>query len=342
MFKIKTLLFIPIISFALNCSLVREVKEYGGHYYAVTTGATTFLEAKKFAEDNGGYLAIPNSSGENSFIQSLIPKPNYAWIGVYDPDYTTNYCYEGDTCAYDNDRFIDIKGNGLSYTNWADKQPDNLVKHYDIFKGKQMVSPLGEHWVAMSSVTGEWGDFGNHKDEYTNPIKFLAIIEFEEMPECYTPPSDVKETDYTKPKCNTQIYDDSTSTTYTGETIDCLQDRNNDWYCPSALAQCGEKWDYEDSYAVGHTGIVEDYTDKITKDVNMIDSTFKACNGSTAQIAYDSSLNKYLYKMSGDNNWIEWTGNNGHWSSTTYGKCWRNEGDKIRIATIILQIMRII
>jgi conjugal transfer mating pair stabilization protein TraN len=38
--------------------------------------------------------------------------------------------------------------------------------------------------------------------------------------------------------------------------------------------------------------------------------------------------------MSGDNNWIEWTGNNGHWSSTTYGKCWRNEGEKIRIATI--------
>jgi conjugal transfer mating pair stabilization protein TraN len=249
LFKIKTLLFIPIISFALNCSLVREVKEYGGHYYAVTTGATTFLEAKKFAEDNGGYLAIPNSNGENSFIQSLIPKPNYAWIGVYDPDYTTNYCYEGDTCAYDNDRFIDIKGNGLSYTNWADKQPDNLVKHYDIFKGKQMVSPLGEHWVAMSSVTGEWGDFGNHKDEYTNPIKFLAIIEFEEMPECYTPPSDVKETDYTKPKCNTQIYDDSTSTTYTGETIDCLQDRNNDWYCPSALAQCREEWSYRDGYS---------------------------------------------------------------------------------------------
>ena len=295
MFKIKTsLLFIPIVSFALNCSLVREVKEYGGHYYAVTTGATTFLEAKKFAEDNEGYLAIPNSSGENSFIQSLIPKPNYGWIGIYDPDYTTNYCYEKDTCAYNDDRFVDIKGNGLSYTNWADKQPDNLVKHYDIFKGKQMVSPLGEHWVAISSVTGKWGDFGNHKDEYGNPTKLLAVIEFNDMPECYTPPSDVKEIDYTKPKCNTEIYDTSSSTTYTGKTIDCLQDRDNKWYCPSALAKCGEKWDYKDGYSVKYNNTFEQDTSPICADneVKFGDRCYLDTNGDGKISSSDIKIQK--------------------------------------------------
>jgi len=245
---------------ALSCSSVNDVKKYGGHYYTITAKKMTFLNAKTFAEANDGYLAIPNSSGENNFLKSLIPTPKYAWIGVYDPDYMTNYCYGEDSCSYDDSRFVDIKGNGLSYTNWAEYQPDNLVKIYDITDdGRKMVSPLGEHWVAISSIDGKWADFGNHADEYNNPIKYYALIEFNEMPECYTPPSDVNDT-YSGAKCNTKIWDKRIGDLSSGETYTCLKDRYDTTYCPAALAECGEEWDYKDGYAVEHTGVVRDYT----------------------------------------------------------------------------------
>jgi len=251
----KTFLFMPLLfstAFGLNCSSVTAIKEYNGHYYTITAHKLTFLEAKQFAEDNGGYLAIPNDSAENDFLKSLIPTPKYAWIGIYDSSYTSNYCYENQTCVYDDSRFKDIKGNALNYTNWANKQPDNLVKSYDVVDGKQMVSPLGEHWVAMSSIDGKWADFGNHADEYNNPVKFYALIEFEGMPDCYTPPSDVNDT-FSGAKCNTQIYDNTTGTLSNGETYDCIQDPNGVYYCPAGLAPCGETWDYEDGYSVAHT-----------------------------------------------------------------------------------------
>jgi conjugal transfer mating pair stabilization protein TraN len=250
------------LSYGLNCSSTNDVKKYNGHYYAVTIKKLTFNEAKQFAKANDGYLAIPNSAGENNFIQGLIPKPDYAWIGVYDPQYTSNYCYDDTHCAFDDSRFVDIKGNPLSYTKWAKHQPDNLVKPYDVFEGKQMVSPLGEHWVAMGSTTGEWADFGNHYDEYNNPVKQYAVIEFDKMPNCYTPPSNVKDT-YKGSKCNTKIYDNTTGTVTGGQTFTCQKDKDGNEYCPSALAPCGQEWQHKDGYAVSHTGNVRDYTDKI-------------------------------------------------------------------------------
>jgi len=248
---------------ALNCSSVNDIKKYNGHYYTITSKKMTFLNAKQFAQANDGYLAIPNSSGENEFLKSLIPTPKYAWIGVYDPDYMTNYCVEGqDDCLYDDSRFVDIKGNALSYTNWAEYQPDNLVKGYDIVNGKEIVTPLGEHWVAISSLDGKWADFGNHADEYNNPIKHYALIEFDSMPDCYTPPSDVNDT-YSGAKCDTQIWDKKTGTLEKGETYTCLEDKKGQYYCPSQLAPCGDNWDYKNSEVVKHIGVVKDYRNKI-------------------------------------------------------------------------------
>ncbi len=239
-------------SYAMNCSLVKNVKKWGDHYYTITTNRLTWQQAVDFARESGGYLAIPNSAAENEFLKSLIPTPKYAWIGIYDPNYMTNYCYDDTHCAFDDSRFETIKGNPLTYKNWATNQPDNLVKSYDIVNGKQMVSPLGEHWVAMSSLNGKWADFGNHADEYNNPVKFYALIEFDKMPDCYTPPSDVNDT-FTGVKCNTQIYDDKTGNLENGQTYNCLQDPNGNYYCPAALAPCGESWDYENGYSVAHT-----------------------------------------------------------------------------------------
>lgn len=84
-YKIILLFFINLIylnATSLNCSTVNAVKKYNGHYYTITSHRMTFEAAKAFAEKNGGYLAIPNSSGENEFLRKLIPTPKYAWIGV--------------------------------------------------------------------------------------------------------------------------------------------------------------------------------------------------------------------------------------------------------------------
>ncbi len=287
--KLLSIISIVSLTFAMNCSLVKNVKKWGGHYYTITTERLTWQQAKEFAEANGGYLAIPNSSAENSFLQSLIPKPKYAWIGVYDPNYMTNYCYSDTNCAFDDSRFETIKGNPLTYKNWATDQPDNLVKPYDVYKGKTLVSPLGEHWVAMASTNGQWADFGNHADEYNNPVKFFALVEFNKMPDCYTPDSNVSDK-WKGAKCNTQIYDTKTGNLERGRSYTCLQDKYKHYYCPEALAPCGQEWDYKDGYAVSHTGRVADYTRKVGQTTyttpiplgNKCSSYGVYCNGSYA------------------------------------------------------------
>ncbi len=244
---------ILLLSFlnAFNCSDIEEFKKYNGHYYTTTKSKLTFLQAKQLAESEGCYLAIPNDKNENDFLKSLIPTPKYAWIGIYDPQYTSNYCYGGANCLFDDSRFLTIKGGALIYKNWATRQPDNLVKEYDIQNGKQMVSPLGEHWVAISSLDGKWADFGNHFDEYNNPVKHYALIECEKMPECYTPPTEVDET-WSGAKCNTKIYDNTSGEVVPGESHNCLKDPNGEYYCPVALAPCRETWSYKDGYSIAY------------------------------------------------------------------------------------------
>jgi len=262
--KLKIYLSIILISmttqlYALICSNYGDFKKYNGHYYTITTNKLTFQTAKKLAEQNGGYLAIPNNEAENKFITSLVKGGQYAWIGIYDPDNTQNYCYDDSSCAYDDSRFKTVKNETLTYTNWATNQPDNLVHSYDVINGEKKVAPLGEHWVAIASPSGKWADFGNHFDKYNNPVKFYAIYEFETMPECYTPNSNVTDTIEGK-KCNTKIYDSKIDTVKNGQTFDCQQDKYGTDYCPAGLSECSQEWDYEDGYSIAHTGkTVEKY-----------------------------------------------------------------------------------
>jgi len=71
-FLLKTLLFSSVTFsnlFAMVCSDFGEFKQYGSHYYAITGSKYTFAQAKQIAENNGGYLAIPDNVGENSFFK---------------------------------------------------------------------------------------------------------------------------------------------------------------------------------------------------------------------------------------------------------------------------------
>lgn len=258
---------------ALICSDYGTFKEYGGHYYTITTNRITFTSAKTLAENNGGYLAIPNSAQENAFITSLVKGGQYAWIGIYDPNYTTNYCVEGGSCVYNDSRFRTVKNSTLTYKNWATNQPDNLLGQYDVLNGKDQVSPLGEHWVALGSPSGQWADFGNHADEYNNPVKYYAVFEFDTMPECYTAPSTVTDTIEGK-QCNTQVYDTTLDTVSAGKTYNCLNDVYGTSYCPASLASCSTEWDYAESTSVLHQ-ICSDGSAVVN---NMCKSTTKACD----------------------------------------------------------------
>ncbi|MDN5072375.1 conjugal transfer protein TraN [Aliarcobacter butzleri] len=247
---------------AMNCSDYKDFQLYNGHYYSVSVDRLTFESAKQIAKNNGGYLAIPNSQAENDFIKGLISGGSIGWIGIEDPNKIQNYCF-GSNCVYDSSRFRDVKGNSLIYKNFAPYQPDNLVKEYDEVDGKQMVSPLGEHWVAMNGNNGKWYDFGNHADEHNNPVKYKAVFEFDKLNEC-KPLTDDGVQELTGRFCNTKIWDSTIDTVTVGKTLDCQTDKYGNEYCPSALSQCGEQWDYENGYAVSGVGQVVDYTKKET------------------------------------------------------------------------------
>lgn len=247
---------------AMNCSDYKEFKLFNGHYYTVSVNKLTFESAKQIAKNNGGYLAIPNSASENNFIKSLIGGGSIGWIGIEDPNKIQNFCY-GSNCFYDSSRFRDVKGNSLLYKNFSINQPDNLVKKYDVVEGKQKVSPLGEHWVAMDGNNGKWFDDGNHADEYNNPVKYKAVFEFETLNEC-KPLADDGVQELTGRFCNTKVWDTTIDTVIVGKTLDCQTDKYGNEYCPSALSSCGEQWDYENGYAVSGVGQVVDYTKKET------------------------------------------------------------------------------
>jgi conjugal transfer mating pair stabilization protein TraN len=312
----------------------KDFQFFNGHYYSISVDKLTFESAKQIAENNGGTLAIPNSQAENDFIKNLIDGGSIAWIGIYDPNNLQNYCY-GSNCAYDASRFKDVKNNSLLYKNFASNQPDNLVKEYDVVDGKQKVSPLGEHWVVMNGNNGKWFDDGNHADEYNNPVKYKAVFEFENLNEC-KPLTDDGVQELTGRFCNTKIWDTTIDTLAMGQTLDCQTDINGNEYCPSALAECGEQWDYDNGYSVAGVGEVTDYTNKInsTQIVNVYEGSWTACNGNTIWIAFSADENKFYYKTNGMSAYEPWTGTTGKWSSQTYGQCWRNEGEMIRLASL--------
>ena len=70
---------------ASKCPDLQDLQQHNGHYYGITSNTMTFDEAKKFAESKGGYLAIPNTAAENTFLKSILGGRNGGWIGVYDP-----------------------------------------------------------------------------------------------------------------------------------------------------------------------------------------------------------------------------------------------------------------
>jgi len=296
---------------AITCDSSDNFKNYGNHYYAVTAGKISFKDAKISAQNSGGYLAIPNDETENDFITTLVKGSQYAWIGVYDPNYISNYCYEGKPCVHSKARFRTVKSYSLIYENFNDGQPDNLVKKYDVIDEKihvknkegeivekthkkQMVAPLGEHWVAIASPSGKWADFGNHADSYNNPIKQYAVFEFDTSPDCKTT-SSTSQTDTDGVICNTSKYGEAEFEQ--GQTFNCQQDKYKQYYCPSELSLCKEQTDHKDGTSIKKLG--HKYTkqiDSIYHDLHFdLRSKENYKEGSITWHNYDYPINRYEY-----------------------------------------------
>lgn len=257
--SIVFLLIVSILNASSTCPDVKDLKQYNGHYYGITANKMTFDEAKIFAESKGGYLAIPNSAAENKFLNEILGGRNGGWLGIYDPSKNANYSYSRGQIKNPS-RFKDITGKSLSYSNWESSEPDNLILNDDIIEGKQMISPLGEHWGLMDGNSGRWWDYGNHFG--TGNAKYYALIEFDKSPSCFEDLSSQVTDSFTNKKCTTQIWDSKTGNLETGTIFDCQTDSYGNTYCPSALSQCSQEWDFEDGYSIQGIGQVIDFTEK--------------------------------------------------------------------------------
>ncbi len=247
--------------FSMNCSSAGSISSFGGHYYAITSSTLTYADALKAAVDDGGYLAVPDSSAENNYIKELVGGGTLAWIGVYDVNNMQNYCISGSDCVIDTSRFQTVLGGAPTFTYWGANQPDNLVDSVDVLNGTAMVEPLGEHWTVINGNNGYWSDEGNHADRNNNPVRYRAVIEFDTAPSCYVTSDPGSSLPTTGKFCNTSLYDSSSEIVTQGKTYQCLQDQYTNYYCPYGLAPATAQWDYKDGTSQQETGI--DYTSMI-------------------------------------------------------------------------------
>lgn len=221
-----------------------SVSTFNGHYYAKTNSRTSFDTIRVSAQNDKGYLAIPDSKEENEFIKTLVGGNTEAWIGIFDPNYAKNYCYDNASCFFDDARFRNVKSQVLTYKNWASYEPNNFLENTDIENNLAVVDPLGENWVIINGNTGQWYDVGNHKNSNQNPRKHVAIVEFDEKPICFNESDGVTESDFPERVCNTQVFDSNIANADKGNTANCLFDIYGKEYCPQGLAEAAKYWSY--------------------------------------------------------------------------------------------------
>jgi len=99
------------------------------HYYEVVENPTlSWNDARDYAVDRGGHLAVPTTTAEDTFITSFVPLGAQPYIGGYKQNNTWQW----------------ITAEPFIYTDWAATQPDN-------FNGQ-------EDKIQMVHNNGTWND----------------------------------------------------------------------------------------------------------------------------------------------------------------------------------------
>ena len=160
----------------LDCSLFENISEFEGKYYAKSVSPMGLEEALSLIEHSNATIAIPKSKQENEFLTKLSnvnDDLNATFIGIYDPTYTANYCYEDDKCLFDVSRFVSLAKKPLYFRAFDEKEPNNRPLEQN---ASDFTKFKGEHYVVIKP-NGKWADVGFKE-------RHKVLFEFKSKPNC--------------------------------------------------------------------------------------------------------------------------------------------------------------
>ena len=115
--------------------------EYEGHTYYLMTGTLSWDEAKLFAENLGGHLAVVTTSGENDILKQMFigSEITGCWLGAENTSGEWKW----------------VTGEEFSYTSWYTGEPnctDGIEFYMGYSKGEE--NNWNDYSLSNSSVTG--------------------------------------------------------------------------------------------------------------------------------------------------------------------------------------------
>ena len=142
-----------------------DAVEYNGHYYKLFDTSMSWNEAEEYCESVGGHLVTITTSEEQYFITSMLEgaAKNCYWTGA----------------VKKSDQWMWITGEGFSYSNWAENEPNNDSgqENYMHLFGKEWSGGKGIKYV------GDWNDVSYSGASYSNQFydqsNFGFICEWE-------------------------------------------------------------------------------------------------------------------------------------------------------------------
>jgi len=136
-----------------------------GHSYEVINRSMNWEDARRYAEERGGYLATITSPGEQAFIKKLLERDGYRII----------YFLGG--FRDNHGEFQWLTGEPFVYTNWGPGEPNNDAGNDLGYEDKLMIYGHGRPTRAIPRARlGDWNDIhGISKitDEWWSQIGFI-------------------------------------------------------------------------------------------------------------------------------------------------------------------------
>ncbi|MDC7218988.1 MAG: hypothetical protein PQJ59_03545 [Spirochaetales bacterium] len=168
------------------------------HYYELVylkDGNLNWYQAAYLAQEAGGYMACPESDGENTFLFSQVDDMKYFWAfpeegahyGISIGPFLGGFQPEGS--AEPAGGWTWLSGESFDYTNWAqnlddgiiDKDPRNNTQPNDS-GGDQPIMGYGELNIPVPT----WGDYmetvGTYGEDKLPGRSYAFFIEYESNP----------------------------------------------------------------------------------------------------------------------------------------------------------------
>lgn len=138
---------------------------FNDHRYELVEEGMTWPEAKAYAEDRGGYLAVITSAQEEAFVESLVARgtKNQYWLGGY---------RTGSGFAW-------VTGETFSFTNWDRNEPNNHLNVEDYLQIYRLKNP-----AVSGSQALKWNDISENntirgEESFFSLSKVGLVIEYD-------------------------------------------------------------------------------------------------------------------------------------------------------------------